>query len=259
MCLGDHSATLAELAAAFDQELDPVKHKPFDDGNEFEIAISELEERLTIRFTQFEKDIRGDKLLLAHEQSDMIGDIATVRDRCLQSLRAAVERREQAHTEKDRTAQFCDIEIEADFEAYLKSNPLLMEITGAKVIRRNDGLFVVFAIGSTVVKEDSAKERLRAEKVCRLKALASLVAETQSVQIAHVEVLKDETVVVIENGAEKTTNVMELLKITKAKVEGITRDMPVIGRWRSAEGDTFYLAIGAIIDRSGKPVPSSAK
>ena len=51
----------------------------------------------------------------------------------------------------------------------------------------------------------------------------------------------------------------DLLKIIKAKVEGITLDMPVIGRWRSADGDTFYLAIGAIIDRDGKPVTPSAK
>ena len=60
--------------------------------------------------------------------------------------------------------------------------------------------------------------------------------------------------VVFENGDEKATNIMDLLKITKAKVEGITRDMPVIGRWRSADGDTFYLAIGAVIDRDGKPI-----
>ena len=51
----------------------------------------------------------------------------------------------------------------------------------------------------------------------------------------------------------------DLLKISRAKVEGITRDMPVIGRWRSADGDTFYLAIGVIIDRDGKPVPPRAK
>ena len=63
----------------------------------------------------------------------------------------------------------------------------------------------------------------------------------------------------MENGTEKATSVMDLLKITKAKVEGITRDLPVIGRWRSPEGNTFYLAIGAIIDQDGMPIPSSAK
>ncbi|MCG3774766.1 MAG: hypothetical protein JW395_1591 [Nitrospira sp.] len=49
------------------------------------------------------------------------------------------------------------------------------------------------------------------------------------------------------------------LSFTKAKEESTVRDMPVIGRWRSAEGDTFYLAIGAVIDRSGKPVAPGEK
>jgi hypothetical protein len=49
---------------------------------------------------------------------------------------------------------------------------------------------------------------------------------------------------------------MDLLKITKAKVEGITRDMPVIGRWRSADGDVYFLAIGAFIDKSGNRISS---
>ncbi len=258
-CFGDHAATIEQLVLVFNQELDPVKSKPLDSGNEFEIAIAELEERLAARFDQFERDVRADNLLFAGDRTKLISEVVTVRDRCLQGLRSAVEQREQARAEKNRTAQFRDVEIEVDFEKYLISNPLLMEVAGAKVVRRKDGSNVVIAVGSTVLNDGSAKERLRAEKVSRVKALTSLVAEKQGVQIAHVEELKDETVVVLENGTEKATSVMDLLKITKAKVEGITRDMPVIGRWRSAEGDTFYLAIGAIIDRSGKPIPPGEK
>ena len=258
-CFGDHAATIEQLVSVFDQELDPVRSKPLDSGNEFEIAIAELEERQNARFDQFEKDVRSDVLLHVHHQKELNAAAIAERNRCLQGLRAAVEQREQARTEKDRAAQFRDVEIEPDFEKYLTANPLLMEVAGAKVVRRKDGSIVVIAVGSTVLNDGSAKERLRAEKVCRVKALTSLVAEKQGVQIAHVEELKDETVVVLENGTEKATSVMDLLKVTKAKVEGITRDMPVIGRWRSAEGDTFYLAIGAVIDRSGKPVAPGEK
>lgn len=258
-CFGDHSATLAELAAVFEQELDPVKSKPLDNSNEFDIAIAELEDRLTTWFKQFEKDVVIDKLLLDDEKLKLNEKAVTARECCLEGLRAAVKQREQARTEKGRAAQFCEVEIEPDFEKYLTANPLLMELAGAKVVRRKDGSIVVIAVGSAVLTDGSAKERLRAEKACRVKALTYLVAEKQGVQIAHVEELKDETVVVLENGTEEATSVMELLKITKAKVEGITRDMPVIGRWRSAEGDTFYLAIGAIIDRRGKPVTPDEK
>ena len=79
-------------------------------------------------------------------------------------------------------------------------------------------------------------------------------AAKQDLQVAYLENSKDETVVVIENGVEKATSVIDLLKISRAKVEGITHDMPVVGRWRSADGDTFYLAIGAAISRDGNPI-----
>ena len=36
--------------------------------------------------------------------------------------------------------------------------------------------------------------------------------------------------------------------------EGMARDLPVVGRWKSKEGDVFYLAFGAICDRDGNPI-----
>ena len=161
--------------------------------------------------------------------------------------------------DKPEEPRFRDVEIETVFEPYLTSNRLLMEVAGAKVIRRKDGTSVVIAVGSTVLKDGSAKERLRAEKVCRVKALASVVAEKQGIQVAHVEEVKEKTVIVLDDTKEQATSVMELLQVTKTKVEGMTHDMPVIGRWRSLDGETFYLAIGAICDRDGKPLPKREK
>ncbi len=37
-------------------------------------------------------------------------------------------------------------------------------------------------------------------------------------------------------------------------MEGITKDMPVVGRWKSKDGKVFYLAIGTILDKSGEVV-----
>jgi hypothetical protein len=71
------------------------------------------------------------------------------------------------------------------------------EVTGAKVIRRAVNEFMVVGVASTALKDGSAKERLRAEKVCRIKALAAIVSEKRGVQVAHVEQLKEKTVVVV--------------------------------------------------------------
>jgi hypothetical protein len=155
--------------------------------------------------------------------------------------------------------RFADVEIENQFQAYLLANPLLMEVAGAKVIRLGNGNRVVLAVASSTLKDKSAKDRLRAEKVCRVKALASVVAEKGGVQVCHVEQVKEKTVIVIEDGKEKAKSVSELLSMTKTKVEGITRDMPVVGRWKSKDGEVFYLAIGVILDKDGEPVQDEMK
>jgi len=149
---------------------------------------------------------------------------------------------------------FTEVRIEPPFDRYLRANPLLMETGGAKLIRLGQGRRLIVSVASTVLKDDSGSERLRAERVCRPKALASVIAQRTGVQIAHSEESKDKTIVVIIDGQEKVKSISELLEVTKSKVSGIARDMPVVGRWKSKDGMIFYLAIGAICDKEGNPV-----
>jgi hypothetical protein len=154
--------------------------------------------------------------------------------------------------------RFADVRIEKPFDRYLLANPLLMESTGAKVIKLPKKRSLVVAVASTVLKDNSSEERLRAEKVCKTKAFAYIVQEKKGVQVFHTEESKDKTVVVNVDGKEHGTSVSELLEVTKTKVEGIAKDMPVVGRWKSKEGDVFYLAIGGIINKKGKVVRGDA-
>jgi hypothetical protein len=153
--------------------------------------------------------------------------------------------------EPSAAERFSDVRIEKPFDRYLLANPLLMESTGAKVVKLPKKMSVVLAVASTVLKDDSAGERLRAEKVCRVKALACLVQEQKGVQVFHAEESTDKTVVVNVDGKERGTSVSQFLEVTKTKVEGVAKDMPVVGRWKSKEGDVFYLAVGGIVDRKG--------
>ena len=153
---------------------------------------------------------------------------------------------------------FSDVEIEKPYKEYLLAQPLLMEVAGAKIIRLKNGNQVILAVASTVLKDKSAKERLRPERVCRIRALASVVAEKEGVQVAHVEQLKEKTVIVLDGKKETGKSVSEFLQITKTRVEGIAKDMPVVGRWKSKEGDVFYLGIGMIVDKKGNPIRDEA-
>ena len=133
-----------------------------------------------------------------------------------------------------------------------------MESTGAKIIKLPKKRSVVLAVASTVLKDDSADERLRAEKVCKTKAFAYVVQERKGVKVFHTEESKDKTVIVNEDGKEHATSVSEFLEVTKTKVEGIAKDMPVVGQWKSKKGDVFYLAIGGIVNRKGNLVKGEA-
>lgn len=151
--------------------------------------------------------------------------------------------------------RFKEIEIRPAFKKILTSNLLLMEVTGAKVVTLPKGRRAIIGVSSTVIVKDSASDLLRAEKVCRMKALANVVAERKGIQVVHIEELKDEIRTVIDDTGEKTTSVESLMKLTKTKVEGIAKDMPVVGRWYSLDGDLYYLAIGVIFDENGSVIP----
>ena len=86
--------------------------------------------------------------------------------------------------------------------AYLLANPLLMESTGVKVIKLPKKQSLVLAVASTVLKDSSAAGALRAEKVCRVKAFASLVQEQKGVQVFHTEESTEKTVIVNVDGKE---------------------------------------------------------
>jgi hypothetical protein len=150
--------------------------------------------------------------------------------------------------------KFRDVTLEEPYAGYLEASPSLMEAAGAKVILLEDGRRVVLGVGSAVLADGRPRTRLDAEKVCRARALASVVAERQGVMVAHEEVVREKTVIVIDDGKEKGKSVTEVLSTTRTKTKGIVRGMSVVGRWRSQDGRVLYVAVGAICDMRGEPV-----
>jgi hypothetical protein len=123
--------------------------------------------------------------------------------------------------------KFRDLDVGERFRKHLYGNASLMEATGAKLIQLPNAQRVLVSVASAVLKDGSAEDLQRAEKVCKGKALASVAAEK---------------------------NFSELLHVTKTKVEEIASAMPVVGRWRSKDGAVFYLALGVVCDKNGEPV-----
>ncbi len=240
----DYLNTLEQLAAGWDAARQSALGKT---GDEFSQTIARLEEEGFDQLRRIRDEIAGHKLLLFTERDDLLQAIAGRKAGLLENLKETVEQHKVI-------SQFADVKLEKPFDGYLLSQPLLMEVPGAKIITLTNGRYAVVGVASTVVKDDSAGDRLRAERVCLSKARAAIIGEQKGFQVAHIEQAKDRAVVVIDNGKETAKSVSELLVLTRSKVEGISRGLAPVGRWRSADGKAFYLAVGGIFDAEGNSV-----
>ena len=243
----DYLHTLEQLAAGWDTTRQAALGKG---GDEFAQTIAQVEEEGFDQLRRVRDEIVGHKLLLFAERDELLRAIEDRKAALLENLKEAV----RLHLVM---SQFSDVKLEKPFDGYLLAQPLLMEVTGAKVIRLPTGGHVVVGVASTVIKDGSAEDRLRAERVCLSKARAAIIGEQQGVQVAHVEQIKDRTVFVVANGKETAKSVSELLVMTRSKVEGISRGLAPVGRWKSADGKVFYLAVGGIFDAQGNTVSAT--
>lgn len=148
--------------------------------------------------------------------------------------------------------EFSDVKIEEDFKPYLLSNKLLMEISGAKIIKLEKGKTLVLAVGSVVLKDDKPKTRIDAEKICKTKALASVVGEKYGVNVFNTQTLNESTQITLDNNQEKVKSVSDFLEITKSQTSGMVKGMPPVGSWMSKDRTVFYVAIGVFLDKKGE-------
>lgn len=240
----DYLHTLKLLAVGWEARLKGNTDKK---GDDFAHAIAQIEEEELDQLGRLRQEIASNKLLLPAEHDELFKAIEDCNSAWTQCLKQAVRHH-------DAMSKFSDVKLEKPFDAYLLAQPLLMEVTGAKIIRVANGQVAIVGVASTVLKDGSASDRLRAERVCASKARAAIIGEQHGVQVAHVEQAKDRTLIILENGKETGKSVSELLVLTQSKAEGVARGLAPIGRWKSTDGTVFYLAIGGVFDAAGNPI-----
>jgi hypothetical protein len=161
---------------------------------------------------------------------------------------------------QDQDPRFKDVEIEKPFDSYLLAHPLLMDVAGAKIVKLSDGKILVVGVAYTPIRDNSPADRRRRDTVCKNRALANILGEKKNVLIAHVEKVEKKDVVVIDKqGKASDQRVSEYFEMTQSKLEGVVRDFPVVGRWKSGDGKLYYLAIGAVLDAKGERVTDEQK
>jgi len=141
---------------------------------------------------------------------------------------------------------FRDVSIEEPFDSALTKSRLLMESGGARIILNPDGSRLIIGVGRTSYdKRGSAQQRLSKERVARLNAFRELTAQTSPIHIVHRERLEEKSRVETISGAESRVQAIEdYLSVTTSQFDAVAKDLPVVGKWYSAEGDVLYVAIG---------------
>lgn len=151
--------------------------------------------------------------------------------------------------------KFKDVEIEKPFSEWLTAKPSLMVDSGVKIFKLDKDKYGLVVVATVPLKDGSAKDILRAERVSKEKVLRDFVAKESGMTIASVQKLEERTTIEVADGKPNVKSVTEYMEWTQKQIEGVGKELPVIGRWKSEDGSLFYLAVGIVCDKDGKPIP----
>lgn len=149
---------------------------------------------------------------------------------------------------------FQNFKIDPLFQTSFFDNPFWFEQTGVKIVKLKNGNIILILIGSAVLKNNTPNAKSEAEKIANIRALANFASSIYGVQVSRIEKLNEKNQIIIENDKEVNKSISEHLEITETKVNGLVKNMQVIGTWYSNDGSIFYLAIGKSINKDGLPV-----
>jgi hypothetical protein len=132
------------------------------------------------------------------------------------------------------------------FEDIMCADPALFHNGGAKLIDKHGMRFFV-SIGFTGVLGDSPAERVRQMQVARIRAIKAASEFIGTTIVTSEEKLSDTTTVVTVNGDKMSEQHKVLEETTVAKIKALVKAPPVLGTWKSGDGQLFFYAIGAQI------------
>lgn len=259
----DHVDTLAALAETNKRTIEKaltnaVAAKSEDRRKILLQGIAAAEERGLDSLEKVRKAVEADEDLFdITERPELLEAVRKQREQLLTMLRNAVNAPEEPSPPKKTPPafdMFSSIKINAPFDEYLAANPLLMEVAGAMIIDLGPDRKVLIGVAKTILKDTSDDELLRAEKVCPIKARTAIIGERDGAHISYLKRVKDQIEIVTDEKGEKSRSVTEFTRLTEERIQGLTKNMPVVGRWQSKNGKVFYLAVGTIVDGKGQPV-----
>ena len=229
---GDYRDSAQQLRDIFVEQIDPAAAPALTDEK-----IADLEQSIAEKYEMLAKDMDADMLLLTVERDELRQAMKAMQAGLIDMLRQVVNMRTVS-----------SMVAEEPFAACLKADPILLQYGGSRIIvlPRTDQAVIV-SVASTAVRDNSAADRVRMQKVCRSKALAELLSQEKGLQVKYALRAEDKTVMVFNNGKEETASLESTLETTSAQVEGFVQALPMVATWYSAARDMYFLAIGTVV------------
>lgn len=207
-----------------------------------------LKEKIVSAFSALEKKIQDDDALFLSEKEELLTRAQHIRSHLLKKLSEVVssDKTDESDEENNIPDSIDRVNILPEFKKFLLSDPILLEAGGCRAFRTSEGKVVLIAVGTSEVKNTSAKDRLLRQKVAEQKAFGEL-AKHQEVEVTFFSERYKKTTLSSQNHIESgATDKISTSRITM-RAEAYFDEMVTVGQWYSKDGALFYLAKGCII------------
>lgn len=133
---------------------------------------------------------------------------------------------------------FKQVEIEAPFRDLLVRYPVFMDQGGARLFEGDDGRLVLIGIGKVFPEDHRAEAMSQVRRKGEIRARAAILELGESIEISTVRRQREGSLISLSS----------FFQVTETRVEGMIRQLPVVGSWWSRNHSTFYVAVGKMVD-----------
>ena len=131
---------------------------------------------------------------------------------------------------------------EEPYLSLLSNSPNLCKNGGVRGFILEDNRKILIAVNSATIQSSL----ILARKIARLKAIRSLLAHREGIQVSSVESLTDKEYLMLSGGKEQHVMISQFLSIQEEQVSGAIKAMPVVAVWKDQTEQILYVAIGKI-------------
>jgi len=207
----------------------------------------ELIKKINIAFDTIKQKIDDDDALFISEKQGIYQRIEKIKKFLLKKINGKNEHEERSIVINSANDDLItNASFDSDYEPYLRSDRILLEVGGCRVFQKPDGRQLLVGVGYTDVRNNSGKERIRQRRVAEQKAFAAL-AKKQKVDVYVFSQRNKSTTVATQNRIESSLSKRTSSSRITVKSEAYFASMQTIGYWYSKDGKLFFLAKGCHI------------